>query len=155
MKQKNREEKNQYMKDYYKNNPEQRKKFLERTKKWRKENPGKLKIQRDKYNEKAKDLKSLWAFNKARRNKIKIINAYGGVCSCCGEDTIEFLSIDHINNDGAKHRKELKILKTTFYQWIINNNYPKGFQVLCMNCNTAKGYYGQCPHQIAKDVEGY
>ena len=26
------------------------------------------------------------------------------------------------------------------------NNYPEGFQVLCSNCNFAKGKYGSCPH---------
>ena len=28
-------------------------------------------------------------------------------CACCNEAMIEFLSVDHINNDGAKHRKNL------------------------------------------------
>jgi hypothetical protein len=29
--------------------------------------------------------------------------------------------------------------------------YPKdNFQLLCMNCNFAKGHRGECPHQTAK-----
>ena len=32
-------------------------------------------------------------------------------------------------------------------RWLKNNNYPKGFQILCWNCNFAKGVLGQCPHQ--------
>lgn len=28
------------------------------------------------------------------------------------------------------------------------NNYPRGFQILCYNCNNAKSIQGQCPHQI-------
>ena len=31
--------------------------------------------------------------------------------------------------------------------WMIKNNFPKGFQVLCHNCNLAKGFYGKCPHE--------
>ena len=32
-------------------------------------------------------------------------------------------------------------------KWIIENNFPKGFQILCHNCNVAKGLYGECPHE--------
>lgn len=37
--------------------------------------------------------------------------------------------------------------KEYFREWQRKNNYPKGFQVLCHNCNLAKGFYGKCPHQ--------
>ena len=30
-------------------------------------------------------------------------------------------------------------------RWIIQNNFPKGFQILCQNCNFAKGHYEKCP----------
>ena len=69
-------------------------------------------------------------------------------CACCGENIIEFLTIDHVNNDGAEHRKKFKIWsgwKT--YDWLIKNNFPEGFQVLCMNCNFAKAHFGHCPHK--------
>ncbi len=33
-------------------------------------------------------------------------------------------------------------------QWLITNNFPKGFQILCWNCNYAKGVFGECPHKI-------
>jgi hypothetical protein len=54
------------------------------------------------------------------------------------------LSIDHINGNGAEHRRELK--RTTggstgghdFYRWLKNNNFPDGYQVLCMNCQFIK-----------------
>ena len=76
---------------------------------------------------------------------------YGGdppVCACCGEDTIEFLAIDHINNDGYKYRKAIK--SSSLIRWIIANNYPEGLQVLCHNCNMAKAFYGQCPHTVER-----
>lgn len=65
-------------------------------------------------------------------------------CQCCGEEIFEFLSIDHINGGGSNHRKKLK--GSTIYYWLKKNNYPKGYQVLCINCNFAKGHFGSCPH---------
>jgi hypothetical protein len=65
-------------------------------------------------------------------------------CACCGENMIEFLTIDHINNNGAEHRREVG---TKTILWIRRNNYPDGFQVLCYNCNCAKQYSGGCPHK--------
>ena len=55
------------------------------------------------------------------------------------------LTVDHINNDGVAHRKKIK--KRNIYQWLTKNNFPEGFQTLCMNCNFAKGIYGKCPHK--------
>ncbi|MGW0064777.1 hypothetical protein ACWDTT_33240 [Streptosporangium sandarakinum] len=88
--------------------------------------------------------------NRASKRRIKadVIAAYGGKCSCCGESTPEFLTLDHINNDGAAHRKELG-LRTghSTWSWARRNNYPDILQLLCWNCNSAKGAYGYCPHR--------
>lgn len=94
-----------------------------------------------------------WSLLATRNLKNKIIENYGGKCKCCGESNIAFLSIDHINNDGAKHRK--KIGKgASFYFWLKRNNYPKNnFQVLCYNCNCAKGFTGKCPHQDLENIQ--
>lgn len=76
--------------------------------------------------------------------------AYGGEqpkCACCGENEVKFLCIDHINGGGGKHRKEIKGKGLTTYIWLKKNGYPNGFQVLCHNCNMAKGFYGLCPHK--------
>ena len=52
-----------------------------------------------------------------------------------------------MNNDGAKHRKEIGHGGSLMYSWLIKNNFPPGFQLLCMNCNFAKGIHGGiCPH---------
>lgn len=64
-------------------------------------------------------------------------------CACCGENHVEFLHIDHINNDGSEHRK---VLTTNISSWIIRNGFPEGFRILCANCNLAKGVHGCCPH---------
>lgn len=80
--------------------------------------------------------------------KIEVLTHYGGnppKCVCCGETHIEFLSIDHINGGGTKKRKETGG-GSSLYRWLKKNNFPKEFQVLCMNCNFAKGHFGICPH---------
>jgi hypothetical protein len=81
----------------------------------------------------------------------KVFEAYGGHrCSCCGETEPMFLSIDHVENDGASERKSGKYSGsgTGFYLWLCKNKFPLGYQVLCMNCNTGKHKNGGvCPHQ--------
>lgn len=90
--------------------------------------------------------KHLW---RARDRKIReaAINAYGGKCECCGEDRYEFLALDHINGGGIQHRRELGWSGNSIAKWLMKNDYPKGFRILCHNCNCAIGFYGSCPHQ--------
>lgn len=76
------------------------------------------------------------------------IVAYGGYrCACCGETEPLLLTLDHINNDGARHRRQLGG-SMPLYQWLRDNNYPPGFQVLCASCNLGRHRNGGvCPHQ--------
>ena len=87
----------------------------------------------------------------AQKCRIEVLTHYShGIpkCSCCGEREIKFLQIDHINGGGSKDRKKNKVRGgQPFYYFLKRNNYPKGFQVLCANCNLAKWSYGQCPHK--------
>lgn len=66
-------------------------------------------------------------------------------CACCGDWRFEFLQIDHINGDGGSHRKELGKNGNLLYAWIIKNNFPAGFQVLCRGCNNIKKKLPKCP----------
>lgn len=83
----------------------------------------------------------------ARRRRLRVLDHYGGKCACCGEGRFEFLAIDHINNDGRAHRLQIGHGSGGIVRWLINENFPKGFRVLCHNCNMAMGFYGACPHQ--------
>jgi len=68
-------------------------------------------------------------------------------CACCGESHYEFLTIDHIiGGDGKKHREKVG-RSDTFYLWLIKNNFPEGYQVLCWNCNKSKGIHEFCSHK--------
>ena len=83
-----------------------------------------------------------------RKLRNDVLAAYGGACACCGDTTPEFLGVDHVNNDGEKHRRELKGYGRSIYRWLAMNGFPQDgrFQLLCHNCNMAKGLYGGCPH---------
>src|SRR6267142_1015780 len=71
---------------------------------------------------------------------------YGGaVCACCGETEILFLTLDHVNDDGARHRKELlgpkrgKTAGWKFYLKLRQLGYPPlALRVLCYNCNSGR-----------------
>ena len=80
----------------------------------------------------------------------EIQSRYGGECACCGEKEPLFLTIDHIYNDGAKHRSQLgSTTSAQLYNWLRRNGFPKDrYQLLCMNCNWGKGMNnGVCPHK--------
>ena len=88
-----------------------------------------------------------------RRYKTAAYEAYGGfICACCSETMVQFLSIDHVNNDGGNHRKGVP--RRNLYKWLKANNYPPGFQILCMNCNFGKARNGGiCPHKTSEGSE--
>lgn len=105
--------------------------------------------------ERARELSRQRAVRSSAKVRREVIEAYGSACNCCGETTVEFLTIDHINNDGADHRRELTGHRTgsstNIYRWLRANGYPKdNFQLLCYNCNCAKGFYGTCPHVLVR-----
>lgn len=76
--------------------------------------------------------------------KEAVMNVYTNgeqTCRRCGQGDIDVLCLDHINDDGATHRKENggKLLAgMRMYRWITKNDYPPIFQVLCANCNLKK-----------------
>lgn len=81
--------------------------------------------------------------------RLSIFRHYSGgepKCACCGEDTFWFLTLDHIENNGASHRAECGGTRGVL-KWIVRNGFPSGFQVLCWNCHMAKSNWGRCPHQ--------
>lgn len=80
--------------------------------------------------------------------KLKVIAGYGGKCKCCGTTEFEFLSLDHVNNDGASDRRQLgkKGNSGSLYRLVIAERFPKRFQLLCYNCNLSLAFFGYCPH---------
>jgi len=60
---------------------------------------------------------------------------------------MEFLAIDHINGGGEKERRKLRRGGVNFCIWLRSHDFPKGYRVLCHNCNMSLGIYGYCPHK--------
>jgi hypothetical protein len=96
-------------------------------------------------------------YRRERQQEIKnaCFAAYGGFrCNCCGESQTKFLTIDHMNNDGAIHRRTINGVhgRSQIYRWLRRHGYPEGFQVLCFNCNSGRQLNGGiCPHQEKLD----
>jgi len=88
------------------------------------------------------------------RARQAVLDHYGRFCACCKETEEMFLTIDHIDDSGAEHRREMKTSTTAI--WLKQNNFPPGFQILCINCN--QGRYrngGICPHQALGKTESF
>ena len=88
---------------------------------------------------------------KRLENKVKVMMHYSKgtmKCICCGVTGIEFLTLDHIDNNGADHRRQAKTRAgCDFYAWLLKTNYEdENIQVMCYNCNCAKKDTGVCPH---------
>jgi len=83
-----------------------------------------------------------------RSNRQIVLKYYNAKCVCCGETRNEFLAVDHIHGGGSRHRKAMTV--STIYRWIIKNDFPQDFRILCHNCNQSRGSYGYCPHESEK-----
>ena len=101
---------------------------------------------KEKYTEYLKNYKTKnkTIINKKERDsryeeKLLILNHYSNnrlCCNECGYNNTHALTIDHINGNGNKHRKSIRNSGgASFYKWLIKNNLPEGYQVLCWNCN--------------------
>jgi hypothetical protein len=91
-----------------------------------------------------KKLSKTWERN--QKAKSKVITAYGGKCTCCGEYDQDKLVIDHIHGGGSKEKNSYPARNVYLYLKNLPLNKKK-FQVLCQNCNQAKSTLGQCPHK--------
>jgi 5-methylcytosine-specific restriction endonuclease McrA len=87
---------------------------------------------------------------------------YGGKCACCGLDKEKYLQLDHINDDGAEHKKQINANKSInghyvvcMYKWAVKNNYPSNLQLLCANCHQAKTVKKPCTHEDHESFKFY
>ena len=83
------------------------------------------------------------------RLKKAVLSHYGPLkCACCGEPHIELLTLDHMNGDGAAHRKKHPKAKN-LYIWLRQNDYPPGYEILCFNCNysSSRDEQHRCVHR--------
>jgi hypothetical protein len=131
-----------------------------------------LKAQREYYwrhrNEVVERRKEFYRKNAARMSRNAAVfkghvrratRAYlGNKCACCGETEQEFLSVDHVRNNGAKHRREKGREAWMWEVWkaIKEKRIVTEYQLMCFNCNFSKHFgKGVCAHKrrAAKEAE--
>lgn len=71
-----------------------------------------------------------------QERKTQVFDHYGSTCNGCGCTDPDVLQVDHVNGDGAAHRREIG--QSGLYAWLIKHDFPPSFQLLCANCNTKK-----------------
>lgn len=130
-----KEKRRERQRKYGRDNPE---KISEKNKKHRMKNP-----------EKCREANRIASRKYRKKLKIEVLNHYSNdsmKCACCGESFIEFLVLDHINGGGEAERKRY-YSNTHLYAHLRRNDYPKGYRILCWNCNASLGIFGYCPHK--------
>lgn len=144
---------NEYQRYYYDINKE---KIREEKKEYRKKNSDKLKVwHKNNYQKRrVEHLKQQKEYNDSVKKAV--FDHYGNKCVCCGETEPKFLTMDHINNDGYKHRKKTGCTASTnMYKLIKRENFPTSYQILCWNCNCgrARTPTKECPHKLNKQQD--
>lgn len=169
-----------YNKKYYQKN---RQKISQRAKQWRKDNPEryreqwtsycqknreKVRLYRKRYYRKNKkrmnfrSMQNYWKDQKGivlrrkglrERRRIEVFNGLGAKCDCCGELERKFLTVDHVRNDGKKHR--LVADPDRVWRDIIASGFDRSkYRLLCYNCNCAiYRNSGVCPHKVLGRVK--
>ncbi len=119
----------------YRKNPQKRQHKLEYMRKYNLDNrERRLKYAREHVNEYREN---------RRRTRLEVLKHYSPklVCIKCGCDNANVLTIDHVKGGGRQ--QFIKIGKgiisgNRISFWLRKNKYPKGYQVLCKNCQRIK-----------------
>ena len=87
-----------------------------------------------------------------KRNDLKtrVLTHYShnNLLKCCWDgctiNDVDMLTLDHTENNGADHRREIRSKGgISMYRWAAKNNFPEGFQTLCGG------------HQLKKEIISY
>lgn len=121
-------------KEWYQNN---RDKVLENSRRYYQKHKIKCNETTKKYYQKNKEKCKKREKERRKENKIKVFAAYGGAkCNICGNIDFDVLVVDHIKGGGCKHRRSFSSYAgQVIYNWLIKNNFPEGFRILCRNCD--------------------
>lgn len=79
------------------------------------------------------------AKGRERIKKVKqlFMNKIGGSCVVCGEADLDILTVHHIKNDGANHRRMVSKGKggRPFYHSVLRSGKYDGLECRCYSCN--------------------
>jgi hypothetical protein len=96
--------------------------------------------------------------------KREVMTHFGHQCVCpgCGETTLHLLTLDHKMAGGNVERRAMKRRGSSFYREVkaaIDRDAPtdrawlETLQILCMDCNRAKGTMPDCPVHALPDED--
>ncbi len=121
-----------------------RERYPEKRNSYYRDNKEKVKAQRYKIRDVIIERQRKWR----RDLKLEVFTHYSNgkpKCKHCGFDDIRALCLDHVNNDGAEQRRNIRPKNRhrggssiDVYIRAKRNKFPKDLQVLCSNCNRIK-----------------
>lgn len=100
---------------------------------------------------KYKENKREYQRNLTSKYKNLFLEMYGNQCSCCGENIQDFLTIEHKQGQQKISRRTGLVA----YRDAVKEFRPDLYEVLCWNCNCAKGKLGYCPHHPPEIIVPY
>jgi hypothetical protein len=138
----NREKVREQQRRYYEAN---REKVKQRSRDWQEANREESREQKRRWDRANPDMRAEGLRRRNKEARDQVLAHYGMACACCG--ATDRLTIDHVNAGGRAHRIELfghPGGSGAFYHWLIANNFPPGYQVLCRRCNSSKATGTTC-----------
>jgi hypothetical protein len=104
------------------------------------------------YRQKCTEVNPDWATMRGwRADKLAhcaVLRRLGSKCVCCGETHPLFLSIDHIDGGGSKHRKALG--SKGLIRKLVKQKDLSAYRILCIICNWGRQRNrGICPHKTS------
>ena len=70
----------------------------------------------------------------------RVVKHYRESCACCGESTVEFLTLVKRTGDGFVG------LRANPWCITVTGGFPKDVFLVCRNCSHTLRYTGSCPH---------
>lgn len=103
-----------------------------------------------------RDIAKAWRRKLRARVLIKVSGSTLPACACCGETQIEFLTIDHINGGGRRESLSYGSHVAFLADIVSGKRRKDDLQILCWNCNMAKGGRSGwvCPHKRLPEKAG-
>lgn len=100
---------------------------------------------------KNKNVKRKYLRSYKKVNALQMVGS--GACACCKESNVQFLNIDHINNNGNEERELLGLVGQNMYAAVSDGMREiDDLRVLCYNCNCARGNYKFCSHEFSQST---
>lgn len=93
--------------------------------------------------------------------QVDLIRKYQNVeidlkCECCEQvKDFHFMTIDHLDNNGSEHRREIGAHRIDQDALRYGFNPKYRLAIMCWDCNLSIGSYGFCPHhpEIKREIK--